>query len=242
MVYLKGIAETMKCAKNSKGLDCYLYDIDRVSKIIESIATSSPDFILLQECEKYEEAKLKSHPFIRQTYFILSTHNESHCVILSKLRPNWTKSLKLCAESNKRALCAKFSFRTTSLNVCKELIICDIHLTSGKAANFFAKRKGQLNALRNYFSDAIGDLKSDFTIIGGDFNFGDQEDEKAGENLLVEKLFLNEGFLDLAPGLCTFDPSQNYSASITSKKLFPRRLDRILLKSNSTAGKKARFS
>ncbi len=129
--FKKGIQETIKCAKHSAGLDCNLENIDRMTKIIESMCASNPDFVLLQECEKFEETKLKESQFIRDTYFVSSTRNESYCVILSKLRPVWVSALELCSASNKKALCSKFRFKTASMNKPKELIICNIHLTSG---------------------------------------------------------------------------------------------------------------
>ncbi len=109
--------------------------------------------------------------------------------------------------------------------------------------NFFEKRKSQMQALHGYFcsqSTTNSSLyKSDYTLIGGDFNFGDHEADNQPENLLVEKLFIQNGFTDLIPQLSTFDPTSNFSASLTSKKLFPRRLDRLLLKAN---GNKKNFS
>ncbi len=129
--FKRGIQETIKYAKHSAGLDCYLENIDRMKIIIESICKTSPDFVLLQECENFEEEKLKESQFIKNTYFVSTTNKDSHCVILSKLRPVWVDALDLCSMSMKKALCAKFVFKTSSLKP-KELIVCNVHLTSGE--------------------------------------------------------------------------------------------------------------
>ena len=71
------------------------------------------------------------------------------------------------------------------------MIIVNIQLTSGKANNFFEKRREQLETLYKYFTE--NDFKSDYLMIAGDFNFGDEEGNKA-ENDLVHKLFISNGF------------------------------------------------
>jgi len=58
----KSINETMKRAKHSAGLEP-LVEIDRMHKIIDLFQTNKPDFILLQECEMYEE-KINSFKII----------------------------------------------------------------------------------------------------------------------------------------------------------------------------------
>ena len=234
----------MKRAKHSAGLDCDLDQVDRLEKIIESLALASPHFILLQECDKYEQIKLQQSPFIQRTYH-MSFPQDSQCqlLILSKLKPTWVGSLELCPElSSKTALCAKFQFKTSSLNTVKELCVCNIHLTSGKAMNFFGKRKKQMTSLKDYFVGDSAQFKANFTIIGGDFNFGDNEAETNDEeNKLIDTLFLQHGFQDLAPDCVTFDPLSNFSAAITSHKLYPRRLDRILLRAKDFLVKSRRL-
>ena len=235
-LFKKALNESMKRAKHSAGLDCDLEQVDRMSHILATIGSSLPDIVLLQECEKFEECKFRDSAFIQANYFISTTNNldmnESYCVILSRLKPQWVKSIKLCSNSNKLALCAKFAFRTISLNKIEEFIICNIHLTSGKANNFFEKRKAQMETLKQYFVDekADNDLDADYVLIGGDFNFGDQEDENKHENQLLEKFFVKNGYTDLMPNAFTFDPTRNLTASITAHKMYPRRLDRMFLK------------
>ncbi len=91
-------------------------------------------------------------------------------------------------------------------------------------------------ALHSYFctqSTKNNRYNSDYTLIGGDFNFGDHELDNQPENSLIDKLFIENGFIDLIPQHDTFDPTKNFSASLTSKKLYSRRLDRVLFKSIS---------
>lgn len=76
------------------------------------------------------------------------------------------------------------------------------------------------------------DLQADYTFLCGDFNFDDKLD--VTENRFVEELFIKNGFKDMVPNCVTFDPSSNFSASITAFKTNPRRLDRILLKTNKS--------
>ncbi len=229
--FKKSINETMKRAKHSAGLDP-LIEIDRMHKIIDLFESNRPDFILLQECELYEESKLRENKFIQSNYFICTEETESNCVILSKMKPLWFKTIKLCQNSMKLALVAKYQIKTTSLKKTEDLIIVNIHLTSGKANNFFEKRREQLETLYKYLTD--NNFKSDYLMIAGDFNFGDEEGNKA-ENDLVHKLFISNGFIDLVPNIFTFNPIENYSASITSAKTYPRRFDRLLFKSNDLA-------
>ena len=123
-------------------MDCNLHRVDRMSKILESFEYSNAELILLQECEEHEEKLIKDNRFIQRNYYVISTRNESHCVILSKLKPKWVKSVKLTKNSNKSALCAKFLFKTTTLSSFTELVVSNVHLTSGndfKITNFLFK-------------------------------------------------------------------------------------------------------
>lgn len=229
----------MKRAKHSAGLDCDLDQVDRLEKIIESFTQYPiPDFILLQECDKYEQSKLRQSRFIQRNYYMsYAADSESHLVILSRLKPMEATSIDLCPElSRKTALCAKFQFKTSTLNTVRELLLCNIHLTSGKALNFFEKRRQQMTSLKNYFIGDLNNNHTDYILIGGDFNFGDDEHETNDEeNKLIDKLFLQNGFQDMAPGHPTFDPQTNFSAVLTSNKVKPRRLDRILFKARDPA-------
>ena len=83
--------------------------------------------------------------------------------------------------------------------------------------------------ISHYFvEEPVHELNSaDYLFIGGDFNFGDESEMDMS---LIRKLFLDKGFTDLCPNVCTFDPLSNFTAAITSKKNFGRRLDRILFK------------
>lgn len=232
----RGIKETMKRAKHSAGLEP-LSQIDRMKKVVELLETNKPDFILLQECENHEETKLKEDKFIQNNYFLCTTENlEASSVILSKIKPVWFKTLKLCENSMKIALVAKYRIKTNSLRRIEELIIVNIHLTSGHANNFFQKRRSQLETLKRCFLDEPEkyDFNADYLMIAGDFNFG-EEDENKSENDLLKEFFILNGFTDLVPNVKTFDPHTNLSASITSHKDYSRRLDRLLFKSKDSS-------
>lgn len=108
--------ENVKDELGLKNLD----KIDRLPKILELIQTSAPDFVLLQECEQYEETRLKEHNFIRKTYFF-AYDEMSACAILSKHKPKFFKILNLYENSSKNALIAKFEVRTNSLRKKKKL-------------------------------------------------------------------------------------------------------------------------
>ena len=190
------------------------------------------DLILLQECESIELSYFKNAEFIRKNYFIISVDKTSgadtSCVILSKSKPKSANVLRLCENSSKAGLIASFEMRTSSLRRVEKFLVVNIHLTSGKANNFFEKRKSQLETLKRNLIDT-NSFESDYTLIGGDFNFGDDE-ENLIENHLIRDLFLKNDFNDLASNLFSFNPLTNFSASITASKLYPRRLDRVLFK------------
>ena len=215
--------------------------IDRMSKVNALLAESDPDFVLLQECEDYEEEKLRECDHVRKNYYICSTTRSSkgvlhsNCVILSKAKPVFFKVLQLSENSNKQALLAKFELRSSSLNKIEHMLLVNIHLTSDKSSNFQLKRKTQLETLHKYLvsedkklNSDLHELNSNYTFICGDFNFGDEADL---ENGLLKKLFFDKGFTDSCPNALTFDPTSNFAASLTSSKTYARRLDRILFRS-----------
>ncbi|CAF0847328.1 unnamed protein product [Brachionus calyciflorus] len=209
--------------------------IDRMPYIVSLIEKNNLDFILLQECELYEEEKLKENKFIQKNYFISSLEREnelqkhSNCVILSKLKPLFFKSVLLSDNSNKSAQICKFEIRTNSLSKIEHLLLINMHLSSNKVNNPLQKRETQMRNLKSYLN--LDDLKSDFTFICGDFNFSDSNTK---ENEILKELFMDFGFVDMVPNCFTFDPSSNFSSTITSSHDEKRRLDRILLKSNNS--------
>lgn len=87
-----------------------------------------------------------------------------------------------------------------------------------------------MKALKSLHTDDP-EFTTDYSIIAGDFNFGEEE-ECFTENSMIKNLFIDNGFQDLIPHLNTFDPTENYTATITSHKYYARRLDRILLKAS----------
>ena len=213
--------------------------IDRTHKYIQLLVESSPDFVMFQECDEYEEEKLRESDYVRENYFICSaprTKNvetalgHSCLIILTKIRPAFFKILNLTENSNKQALIVKIELKTNSLKKIESLLLVNIHLTSNLAKSPEEKRKAQLETLHKYLSD-MHELKTDYVFIGGDFNFGDEATYEAG---LLKKYFLDNGFTDACPNIHTFDPNTNFAASITSFKDYGRRLDRILFKSNTT--------
>ena len=220
-----------------------LYQIERIDRIASLFESNSPEFILLQECEAYEEEKLREYAFIRSNYYICSgergagKEEHSNCVILSKLRPRFFKQIRLNSNnSNKQALVAKYDIHNSSLSKTEELLVINVHLTSSKALNYELKRREQLETLKKYLTEYEHkhELSADYVLLCGDFNFGDGSDF---ENRLLNELFLSNGFEDLCPSVATFDPTNNFSASLTSHQNFARRLDRILFKSNKSKKK-----
>jgi mRNA deadenylase 3'-5' endonuclease subunit Ccr4 len=162
--------------------------VERMDKILDVLEKSGSDFLLLQECEQYELAKLRESPFIQANYSILTTNGSVSSVdglaILSKYRPVFVKQLKFSKVSSKMALIAKFSFRVDSLRRVYDMIVVNVHLTSNKAAGSFDKRREQIRMLRELLLDTPGDndLKCDYLFIGGDFNV---MDEAVDENKFI---------------------------------------------------------
>lgn len=159
-----------------------------------------------------------------------------NCVILSKIRPVVFKLLPLAANSNKYALICKFN------SPHGRILVVNVHLSSNKAKNFLEKRKLQLETLKRYLvdqSDEFEDLTAEHYFVCGDFNFGDSTPENEAECALLADLFEKNGFRDLAvsssshSGTFTFDPEKNFAAAITAFNTQPRRLDRVLYKSNA---------
>ena len=221
--FKKSLIDLMNDHEDSVSLDRKSLDaVDRMERFEALLAESSADFVLLQECEEYEEERLRRSDFIRKNYFICANGN---CAILTKMKPASFELLNLSANSNKQALVVRIEMRTSSLGRVERMTLVNIHLTSDKSKNYHEKRQTQLETLSDY---VLGeDLRADYVIIGGDFNFGDESDK---ETSLIRRLFLEKGFADLCPDIVTFDPLSNFAACLTSSKNYGRRLDRVLFK------------
>ncbi|RNA21173.1 poly(A) polymerase [Brachionus plicatilis] len=201
--------------------------IDRMPYLLRLIETRSPSFVLLQECEEYEEENLMQSDFIQKNYFFCSMKRgnnlHSNCVILSKIKPVSHINYPLSDNSNKSAQVCTFEIGSKKTKKVQKFMIINIHLSSNKVNNSFQKREKQLKNLRAFVTNS----NCEHTFIGGDFNFGDSSIQ---ENELLKELFLDDNFKDLAPNCFTFDPSSNFCSAITSSHSEPRRMDRILFR------------
>lgn len=101
-------------------------------------------------------------------------------------------------------------------------------MPSDKGKDTEKKRSAQLK-------DTFHKIKnSNHSMIIGDFNFGDGEENESmnwEDHKDVWKL------LEKGKGF-TYDPDTNITAKITSKKLIPKRLDRVILRSKKYKAEK----
>ena len=240
--FKRSIEELIKVTAHETGLN-KIHQTERMSKIVDLLQNESFDLISLQECEELEENQLRQTKFIQDNYYILSSGREnkkiehSNCVILSKWRPIFYKLLSLSEKSNKEALIVKFELRNSSMKKIETVLLVNLHLTSDKSNNSINKRVKQLEKLKEYIIDRAEEfeLKSDYTFITGDFNFDDQDELAENEYESIKSNFIGHNFQDICTNVKTFDPKTNLTASLTSRaKKFARRLDRILLRKNST--------
>jgi hypothetical protein len=220
-----------------------LHKIDRISKLVDYIDESMPWFIMLQECDQEEESALMSAAVVQKGYYVCTERRQeslynSNCIVLSRLRPKYSKLIKLKQDSKKTCIIAKFQYRVDD-NKCKELLLVNVHLNSIKKDNNLEKRKLQLQTLKKYLVDLKDefDLDADYAFIAGDFNF---DDSAQVENQQLKELFLSVddasdscGYVDLFENVNTFDPTRNFTAAISSIKKHPRRLDRMLFKAST---------
>lgn len=212
--------------------NCALENLDKIDRLpyLHSLIESrSPCFVLLQECEAYEQESLMTNDFIRNNYFLCSMNRDddfhSNCVLLSKIKPLSHLTYSLSENSNKSAQICTFQLQSKQSKQVQKLMLVNIHLSSNKVRNSLQKRMNQLKNLKELITSYSN---YEFIFIGGDFNFGDCSIQ---ENELLKELFLNDKFVDLATHCYTFDPSSNFCSAITSSHKEPRRMDRILLRS-----------
>lgn len=230
------------------GLDA-LTEIDRMNAIVRLLEAGDYDLIHLQECDDYEEAKLREADFVRRNYFLTGLDrtrgklDHPNVLTLSRFKPSSVSWLKLSDDSNKHALVVKLNVRISSLRRVEQLVSVNVHLSSNLANNSALKRRSQLESLYKYLEKDLQplDIQPKHTILAGDFNFddtndSDQSDLNKEENQLMDKLFLRSGYSDLVPDVYTFDPTVNFCASITASIMSSRRrrrYDRILYKNHT---------
>lgn len=208
-------------------------NVDRINKIIECILKSNADLITLQECDLYEENKIKESNEIRTKYFIcsanLADHDNSGCLILSKIRPVSSKLVKLSDNSSKVAMVLHLSVKIDSLTKPSDIYLVNLHLSSNMSKDPMLKRREQLSKIIDYLNNNLcNESLKQYFILAGDFNLLEGGDD----DVTVDKLLNFNNFIELTKTYA-FNPQINLTAALTASIKQPKRLDRIYIKTNS---------
>ena len=190
----------------------------RFPLIVREIQKSGADIIALQEITPETWEKLASEPAIKSLYTITKLPSEVALgqIFLTKAKVLKCEVLRLSVQ--KHAIMLTLSSRTG-----RPLRAVNIQLISDYAKNAAHRRMSELATIGQYIND------TDDTILLGDFNFGDDDEE--------EKTVPWGSFIDAWHMLrgtehgATFDVENNDLAKITCGPIeTSRRLDKIKIK------------
>ena len=204
---------------------CELFDEEqkkdsekRFPLIIREIERSDADIIALQEITPEMWQKLVDEPSISALYAITKLPSEVALgqVILTKAKISKCEVLRLSVQKHAIML-------TLATKTGRPLRIVNIQLISDYAKNAAFRRMSELATIGKYIDD------TDDTILLGDFNFGDDDEE--------EKTVPWGSFIDAwhilrgSEAGVTFDYERNEMAKITCGPVeISRRLDKIKIK------------
>lgn len=192
----------------------------RYPRVLKAIEESNADVIGLQEVTKTFLDLLLKEPWVRKKYLVSdvtgSTIDPYGVLCLSKV-PIDSMIVYKFKENAKPILIVNYLLynETVSFGI--------VHLPSDKGKDVEKKRAAQI-------LDTFHKTKySAHSFVMGDFNFGDGEENEStewGDYKDVWKI------LESGRGF-TYDPDTNLTAKITSQKMIPKRLDRVMMRSKS---------
>lgn len=255
---------TMKRTDESRGLKVSTINVlfdqfvgeaamtsQRIPLLCRELEEQDADFVFLQEVSRDVAQKLRRSSDTLRKYFwtdVPSDVNSSQC-ILSKF------PIVECvshAISQKKRVIYAVAAPVQGGPFDQPIVLVNPHLVSDYAADAIARRLEELDSIRRNVRSFA------HVVVAGDFNFGDQSVEQVDRSTIwmegFEDCWLiaqNQTCCDpqevVEPGQVpkklttiggfTFDPTRNDLARLGAKfHLYPRRLDRILVRGMSVVG------
>lgn len=195
-----------------------IYSERRVQECLALLRAREADVIALQEVTPTLWAALLAEPWVREGYYVSSgPEGEELLPYGQALLSRWPLALEEHAFSTQKRLLVG-----TARVGGKPVLFASVHLTSNYKGDADDRRAEQLAVL----FERLGRPDVGDAIVCGDFNFGDDEENKQ-LTALVDAWAAAQPH---HPGF-TFDPIKNPLASIMSRTGRAARFDRILLRS-----------